>query len=66
MAELYQTDTTAYYSPARSGEVRISVGDPRRAAEQLGFKAETVLADGLAITLDLPCTRFEMKPRVVA
>src|SRR5260370_15958012 len=33
MAELYQTDITAYYSPARSGEVRISVGDPRRAAE---------------------------------
>ena len=66
MAELYQTDITAYYSPARSGEVRISVGDPRRAAEQLGFRAETALADGLAITLDLPRARFELKPRVVA
>ena len=52
MAELYQTDITACYSPARSGEVRISVGDPRRAAEQLGFRAEMALADGLAITLD--------------
>jgi UDP-glucose 4-epimerase len=66
MAELYQTDMTAYHSPARSGEVRISVGDPRRAAEQLGFRAETALADGLAITLDLPRARFELKPRVVA
>jgi UDP-glucose 4-epimerase len=66
MAELYQTDITACYSPARSGEVRISVGDPRRAAEQLGFRAETALADGLAITLDLPRARFELKPRVVA
>jgi UDP-glucose 4-epimerase len=66
MAELYQTNITAYYSPARSGEVRISVGDPRRATEQLGFKAETALADGLAITLDLPRTRFELKPRIVA
>jgi UDP-glucose 4-epimerase len=66
MAELYQTDITAYSSPARSGEVRISVGDPRRAAEQLGFRAETALADGLAITLDLPRARFELKPRVVA
>jgi UDP-glucose 4-epimerase len=66
MAELYQTDMTAYYSPARSGEVRISVGDPRRAAVQLGFRAETALADGLAITLDLPRARFELKPRVVA
>ena len=66
MAELYQTDITAYSSPARSGEVRISVGDPRRAAEQLGFRAETALADGLPITLDLPRARFELKPRVVA
>ncbi len=66
MAELYQTDITAYYSPARSGEVRISVGDPRRAAEQLRFRAETALADGLAITLDLPRARFEREPRVVA
>ena len=66
MAELYQTNITAHYSPARSGEVRISVGDPRRAIEQLGFKAETALADGLAITLDLPRTRLELKPRVVA
>ena len=66
MAELYQTDISAYYSPARSGEVRISVGDPRRAAEQLGFRAETALADGLAITLDLPPARFELKSQVVA
>ena len=66
MAELYQTDITAYYSPARSGEIRISVGDPRRAAEQLGFKAETALGDGLAITLDLPRPRFRLKPRIVA
>jgi UDP-glucose 4-epimerase len=66
MAKLYQTGMTACYSPARSGEVRISVGDPRRAADQLGFRAETALADGLAITLDLPRARFELKPRIVA
>ena len=66
MAQLHRTDITAYYSPARSGEVRISVGNPRRAAEQLGFRAETALADGLAITLDLPRARFELESRVVA
>ena len=66
MAQLYETDLAAYYHPARSGEVRISIGDPRRAAEQLGFRAETALADGLAITLDLPRARLELKPRVVA
>ena len=66
VAELYQTDITSYYSPARSGDVRISVGSPRRAAEQLSFRAETALADGLAITLDLPRAGFDLKPRVVA
>jgi UDP-glucose 4-epimerase len=66
MAEWYQTDITAYYSPARSGDVRISVGNPRRAAEQLGFRAETALADGLATTLDLPRAGVDLKPRVVA
>jgi UDP-glucose 4-epimerase len=66
MARLYQTDVAAYYRPARSGEARISIGDPRRAAEQLGFRTRTALADGLAITLELPRARFELKSRVVA
>ena len=66
MAQLYRTDITAYYSPARSGEVRISVGDPRRAAEQLGFRAETALVDGLAITLNVPGHSVKLKPEVVA
>lgn len=66
MAELYQTGMTACYSPPRSGDVRISIGDPRHAAEQLGFRAETTLADGLATTLDLPRARFELTPRAVA
>jgi UDP-glucose 4-epimerase len=66
MAALHQTGFAAYHSPARSGEVRISIGDPRRAAEQLGFRAETALADGLAITLDVPRSGTDPKPRVVA
>jgi UDP-glucose 4-epimerase len=66
MAELYHSDITAYYGPARSGEVRMSVGDPRRAARKLGFRAHTALSHGLASTLDLPRARFELEPRVVA
>jgi len=66
LAALYQTDIAAYYSPARSGEVRMSIGDPRRAAEQLGFRAETTLAAGLPITLDLPCAPVELEPLIVA
>ena len=66
MAELYHADIAAYYGPARSGEVRMSVGDPRRAARTLGFTANTALSHGLASTLDLPRARFEPEPLVVA
>jgi UDP-glucose 4-epimerase len=70
MAGLYRTELVAYHRPARSGEVRVSIGDPRRAAEQLGFRAATALADGLAITLNVlpsvPRHSVELKPRVVA
>jgi UDP-glucose 4-epimerase len=70
MADLYRTELVAYHRPARSGEVRVSIGDPRRAAEQLGFRAVTALADGLAITLNVlrsvPRHSMELKPQVVA
>jgi UDP-glucose 4-epimerase len=54
MAALYRTELVAYRRPARSGEVRVSIGDPRQAAKQLGFEAKTALADGLAATLNPP------------
>jgi UDP-glucose 4-epimerase len=54
MAALYRTELVAYRRPARSGEVRVSIGDPRQAAKQLGFEAKTALADGLAGTLNPP------------
>ncbi|WP_193172505.1 NAD-dependent epimerase/dehydratase family protein [Nisaea nitritireducens] len=37
--------------PGRSSGVAHSLGDPRRAAEQFGFRAEVALADGLQRTL---------------
>jgi UDP-glucose 4-epimerase len=61
MAALYRTELVANHRPARSGEVRVSIGDPCSAAEQLGFRAETALADGLAVTLNLPALRLERK-----
>jgi UDP-glucose 4-epimerase len=51
MADLCRIELVIYYRPPRSGEVRVSVGDPRRAAEQLGFRAGTRLVDGLATTI---------------
>ena len=66
MAALYRTDLVAYYRPARVGEVRVSIGDPCHAAEQLGFRAETTLTEGLSITLGGAPVRAELDPRAVA
>jgi UDP-glucose 4-epimerase len=66
MAALYRTELVVSHRPARSGEVRVSIGDPRHAAETLGFRAETTLTDGLAMTLNVPRRRMELEPRAVA
>jgi len=57
IAALYRTELVAYHRSARSGEVRVSLGDPRQAVKQLGFEAQTALGDGLAISLNLPGPR---------
>ena len=64
MASLYRTGLAADHHPARSGEVRTSMGDPRRAVEQLGFRAEAALTDGLAMTLHVPCLRVAREAEV--
>ncbi|MBN2385476.1 MAG: SDR family oxidoreductase [Anaerolineales bacterium] len=38
------------FAPARSGDIYRSVGDPAKAADQLGFRAEVSLAKGLKET----------------
>jgi UDP-glucose 4-epimerase len=66
MAELYGAELQIRRRAARPGEVRISVGDPRYAAEKLGFRAATALAEGLALTLNLPCPSLQRQPRAMA
>src|SRR5437899_2730148 len=66
MAELCRSELVVHRRPARCGEVRISVGDPRRATEQLGFTAQTALGDGLAMLLDVLGGGAEVRTRVVA
>ena len=39
------------HGPARTGDIARSVGDPAAAADRLGLRATTMLADGLAATL---------------
>jgi UDP-glucose 4-epimerase len=51
IADLCQTHPTIHHAPAREGDIRISIGNPRYAAEQLGFVAYTSLSEGLEKTL---------------
>jgi UDP-glucose 4-epimerase len=53
-ADLCQTALVARHRPARCGEVPVSIGDPRRAAQDLGFGARIDLPKGLALTLEAP------------
>jgi len=66
MAELCGTELVVRRRPARCGEVRISIGDPWRAVERLGFTAQTALFDGLAITLNMLGRAPKVEARVVA
>jgi UDP-glucose 4-epimerase len=66
MAELCGTELVVRRRPARCGEVRISIGDPQRAVEPLGFTAKTALSDGLAITLNQLGRKPEVPARVAA
>ncbi len=52
IAALCRTRLVVQPRPPRCGEIKVSIGDPRRAARQLDFVARTTLADGLAETLD--------------
>jgi UDP-glucose 4-epimerase len=66
IAALCGTELIVSYRPSRSGEVQSSIGDPRRAAEELGFRAHTALPEGLAATLDAVASCGRAKMRVVA
>ena len=66
IAELCRTELVVHRRPTRCGEVRISIGDPQRAVERLGFTARTALSDGLAMTLDRLGLNPEGSARVVA
>lgn len=52
IAGLCRAELVISHRPARCGEVPISIGDPRCAVSELGFRAGTPLSDGLAATLD--------------
>jgi UDP-glucose 4-epimerase len=57
IAGLCQTELVAHYRPARCAEIPASIGDPRLAATEFGFRAKTSLFEGLALTLDAQAER---------
>lgn len=66
MAALCETELVVHRRPARCGEVRMSIGNPQRAAEHLGYTARTTLIDGLAMTLHGLKRGTEAAARIVA
>jgi UDP-glucose 4-epimerase len=66
IAGLCGTKLVMFHRPPRDGEVQSSIGDPRGAAEELGFRAHTDLAKGLAATLAELSSCGNAKVRVVA
>lgn len=49
---LRQATPNIVFAAPRSGDIRVSCGDPAQALRELGFKSMTSLSDGLAVTLD--------------
>jgi UDP-glucose 4-epimerase len=66
IAALCGSELVVFHRPPRCGEVQISIGDPRRAAEELGFRARTTLTAGLKATLDALGSDQRLEARVVA
>jgi len=51
MGELFGTQPTIRHRPARSGDIRRSIGDPGAVISALGFAAGTEMSEGLKLTL---------------
>ena len=66
IADLCHVEPVTRTRPGRRGDIPISIGDPRSAAEKLGFAARTDLADGLALTLNALACRHPLETRAVA
>jgi UDP-glucose 4-epimerase len=66
IAGLCGTKLVMFHRPPRGGEVQSSIGDPRRAVEELEFRARTDLTEGLATTLAALPSCGSAKLRVLA
>lgn len=68
LKELTGAGGSPLYKPARAGDIKLSVGDPRAAVERFSIRADTGLRDGLQSTLCYlrQCDRGATVERAVA
>ena len=69
IGEMQGAPFTPRYTPVRAGDLRVSVGDPRRAREMINFSAETSLKRGLMQTVEfmtLRQTKASASDRLIA
>lgn len=68
IATLSGAEPRILHAPPRSGDIRVSIGDPQRAAGELGFNATTPLATGLSHLLadSLPARTPASEPAPIA
>jgi UDP-glucose 4-epimerase len=52
LMDLFPNAPAPEFAPARAGDIYRSVGSPKKAAELLGYKPQTSLADGLKAVVD--------------
>lgn len=66
IASILEVTPEINYAPPRDGDIRVSLGDGRRAFEQLGFLPTTTLASGLADLLQATQAAQVAQPEPVA
>lgn len=66
VAGILGSDVPIVHGPARPGDVRMSVGDPSRAAAAFGLRAGVLVEDGLRRTLDMPVRPVPVAAAVLA
>ena len=52
LMDLFPSSPAPEFAPARAGDIYRSVGSPQKAADLIGFKAKTSLAEGLKAVVD--------------
>jgi UDP-glucose 4-epimerase len=53
IADILEVSPNIFFGPARSGDIRVSLGNPAAARDRLKFTARTTLKEGLSVILQI-------------